>query len=192
MNSHEILEVRRSWALAGARLPFFAARFRARMRLSAIPCRALFADDAETSARLLLRLVGIAVNGLNQPRILIPLLETLGRQNARRMPDARQGRTVIRALLRALRAAIGPTFDGAVRHAWIEGYRVVARAMAAGMAEAAHDDRANAGLEVHPAAPGRIAVNSIHSMRRAKALGPGLPFAAPADHQPRLAGSGAA
>lgn len=185
MNSHEILEVRRSWALAGARLPLFASRFRARMRLTASPCRALFADDAETSARLLQRLVSIAVNGLNQPRILFPLLETLGRQNAQRMPDARQGRAVLRALLRALQTAIGPSFDSAVRHAWIEGYRVVARTMA----EAAQDVRGNAGLGVPPVALGRIAV---HAMRTAQAHGFGLPFTAPAEPQPRLARSGVA
>ncbi len=137
MNNHEITEVRRSWELAGTRMPLLAQMFRTRMRLIDNRRRALFCDDAETNARLLLRLVGIAVNGLNQPRILFPLLETLGRQNARRIIDARQSCVVIRALLWALKATLGPSFNGAARHAWIAGYRAVAQAMAVGMAEAA-------------------------------------------------------
>lgn len=163
MNTHEITEVRRSWELAGTRMPLFVQLFCTRMQLIDNRHRALFGDDAEANARLLLRLVGIAVNGLNQPRILFPLLETLGRQNARRITNARQSCAVIRALLGALKATLGPSFNGTARHAWIAGYRAVAQAMAVGMAEAASGSRWNAGPEVQQIVVGKIAV---HSMRR--------------------------
>lgn len=119
----------------------------------------LFGDDAETSARLILRLVGITVNGLNQPRILFPLLNTLGAQNARRIIDARQNWVVIHALLCALKAALGPSFNSSVRHAWIACYRAVTQAMKDGMAEARSGNRWTACHEVHPMAVGRMAAN---------------------------------
>lgn len=160
MNNHEITEVRRSWELASTRMTLLTQLFCTRMQLIESPHRTLFCDDPATDARLLLRLVGIAVNGLNQPRILLPLLETLGRQNARRIFHARQGSAVIRALLGALKTALGPSFNGAARHAWIAGYRTVIQAMAVGMAEAARGSRWNSDSEVLPvikmAVPGRL------------------------------------
>ncbi|MBI3525679.1 MAG: hypothetical protein HY066_14365 [Betaproteobacteria bacterium] len=129
MNRHEITEVRRSWELAGTRMPLLTQMFSTRMQLIDQRHRSLFGDDAETNALLMLRLVGIAVNGLNQPRILFPLLETLGRQNARRMINGPQGCVVIRALLRSLKATLGPSFNTTARHAWIVGARAVVQAM---------------------------------------------------------------
>jgi len=166
MNNHEIAEVRRSWELTSTRMPLFTRLFRTRMQLLGKRRSALFGDDAETSGRLLLRLVGIAVNGLNQPRILYPLLETLGRQNARRIIDARQSRVVLRVLLWTLKATLGPSFDSTARHAWIAGYRAVAQAMAVGMAEAASGGHRNTAPEAHAIAIGKIAA-PIHLRRNA-------------------------
>lgn len=161
MNAQEITEVRRTWELASTCLPLLSRLFCARMELIARHHGPLFGDDAETSARLILRLVGIAVNGLNQPRILFPVLNTLGAQNARRIVDARQNWVVIHALLCALKAALGPSFNSSVRHAWIACYRAVRQAMEAGIAEAASGNRWTAFHEVHPMAVGRLAVNLI-------------------------------
>lgn len=136
MNNQEINEVRRTWGLASTRLPLLSHLFNTRMCLISSHHGSLFGDDAETSARLLLRLIGIAVNGLNQPRILFPVLETLGRQNARQIIKARQNCIVLRALLWALKATLGTSFDSSVRHAWIVCYRAVTHAMEGGVVEA--------------------------------------------------------
>ncbi|MDD5176648.1 MAG: hypothetical protein PHQ05_09530 [Sterolibacterium sp.] len=166
MNHYEITEVRRTWELASSRMPLFAQLFCIRMQLLDTRHRVLFGDNAETNARMLLRLVGIAVNGLNQPRILFPLLETLGRQNARRIINAQQSLVIIRALLWSLKATLGPSYNSTVRHAWIAGYRAVAKAMAVGMAEAESDSRWDAAPEIHPIAFGKM---TIHLMRRSTA-----------------------
>ena len=129
MNRHEITEIRRSWELAGTRMPLLTQLFQTRLQLIGKRHRPLFGDDAETNALLLLRLAGIVVNGLNQPRILYPLLETLGRQNARQIISGPQDCVVIRALLRALKATLGPAFNSTARHAWIAGCRTVVKAM---------------------------------------------------------------
>mgnify|MGYP001591229145 FL=1 len=155
MNNHEIIEVRRSWEMASKRKTLFAQLFCSRMQLKGNPCRALFDDDAATNARQTLRLVGIAVNGLNQPRILLPLLETVGRQNATRIIAARQGSAVIRALLRTLKTTLGPSFDSIARHAWIAGYREVVQAMTLGMAQAARGKPGNGGTLLGLQAGGR-------------------------------------
>lgn len=115
-------------------MPLFAQLFSIRMQLVDTRQRMFFCDDAETNARQLLRLVGIVVNGLNQPRVLLPLLETLGRQHAWRINRTRQNCVVIRALFWALKATLGPVFNGTARKAWIAGFRTVAKAMAIGMA----------------------------------------------------------
>lgn len=156
MDRNEIAEVRRTWELASANMPLFAELFCIRMKLIDTRRRVLLGEDAETRARMLLRLVGIAVNGLNQPRILYPLLETLGRQSAWRIVSARQSCVVIRALLWSLKATLGSAYSSTARRAWIAGFRTVARTMAVGMNEAARN--LDVAPEFHPVSFGKIAV----------------------------------
>ena len=135
MNHLVISEVRRSWNQANMRKPVFSQLFCTRMHSIAARRGLLFGNDAEASAESILRIVGIAVNGLQQPHVLLPFLKTLGQENADRFVDARQNCLVIHALILALRTTLGSAFNRAIRHAWMVCYRSAVRAVEAGMAD---------------------------------------------------------
>ena len=168
MNHQEISEVRRTWSLVSSRMPLFAQLLRARLQAVGISQPGLSAGEIEANAQLLLRLIGISVNGLNQPRILYPLLETLGRENALGMFDAQRKCQIVRALLWALKAILGPAFDRKARHAWLDGYRRVAQAIAAGATEAREAFCSAAEPEM-PVLAGKRAISFLQCSKNATA-----------------------
>lgn len=77
-----------------------------------------FRRNAEEEAQRLMRALGIAVHGLGQPRVLLPLLRSLGRLQAAQGVKSSHYDAVGEALLWTLKIALGKAFTEEARHAW--------------------------------------------------------------------------
>lgn len=77
-----------------------------------------FRCNAEEEAQRLMRALGIAVHGLGQPRILLPLLHRLGSLQAARGVKSYHYDAVSEALLWTLKITLAETFTEEAQRAW--------------------------------------------------------------------------
>jgi methyl-accepting chemotaxis protein len=136
MNASTIALVRDSWrqvlpiADDAGRL-FYANLFQADPTL-----RPLFHGDLARQAGKLMQMIDVAVNKLDTPDVLLPVLERLGARHIEYGVRREHYATVGAALVKTLAQGLGETFTPQVKRAWIEAYATMADAMV--RASAAH------------------------------------------------------
>jgi hemoglobin-like flavoprotein len=99
--------------------------------------RPLFADDMRGQRRKLMAMLALAVDALERPDVLAPVLRALGWRHFGYGAEPRHFATVGDALLAALGEHLGPAaFDREMRAAWTACYVLVATVMCDAMHEA--------------------------------------------------------
>lgn len=89
----------------------------------------LFRSDMAEQEKKLMRMIGMAVNGLDNLDKLVPVMEDLGRRHLPYGVKADHYDTVGAALLHALGEGLGSEFTPAVKEAWAAVYGVLASTM---------------------------------------------------------------
>lgn len=117
--------------------------------------RRLFTHDMKAQGRKLMRALTVAVNAIDRPEELMPLLHGLGARHADYGVRGVDYDTVGSALLWTLERGIGPAFDAETRAAWAALYALVASLMKEGARQHKHDiaGRAGASHEYSPEKP---------------------------------------
>jgi hemoglobin-like flavoprotein len=106
-----------------------AAMFYARLFELDPRLRSLFTGDMTEQGRKLMRMIGMAVNGLDRLDELVPAVRQLGIRHAGYgVTDDHYG-TVAAALLWTLEHGLGADYTPAVEEAWITVYSVLATTM---------------------------------------------------------------
>jgi hemoglobin-like flavoprotein len=102
--------------------------------------RPMFPEDMRDQKKKLMAMLGLAVTNLHKPDVVVPALQTLGRQHVSFGTKAAHYEPVGAALLWTLEQGLGPDFTPAVREAWVETYGLVAGVMMAAAAEIRRPD----------------------------------------------------
>ena len=91
--------------------------------------RPMFTTDLKEQGRKLMRMIGMAVNGLDRLDELVPVVRQLGARHAGYgVRDEHYG-TVATALVWTLEQGLGPAFTPEVKDAWVAVYGVLATTM---------------------------------------------------------------
>ena len=93
---------------------------------------ALFTGDLEEQGRKLMRMIGLAVKGLDKLDELVPTLLALGGRHASYGVVEHDYVTVRRALLWTLERGLGAAFTPEVRESWSTVYNLLADTMKTG------------------------------------------------------------
>ncbi len=99
--------------------------------------KSLFKGDMEAQGAKLMKMIGIAVNGLNNLDAIVPAVQELGVRHVDYGVKDKDYETVGKALLWTLEQGLGDHFTPDVRNAWAEVYGLLAGTMQAA-ANAAH------------------------------------------------------
>lgn len=91
--------------------------------------RALFKGDMKDQGRKLIHMIAAAVQGLDKPETIIPVVQNLGKRHAGYGVQARHYDTVGAALLWALEQGLGENFTPEIKAAWTETYKLLAGTM---------------------------------------------------------------
>jgi hemoglobin-like flavoprotein len=91
--------------------------------------RPLFKGDMREQGRKLMRMIGMAVNGLDGLDELVPVVNQLGVRHAGYGVTDEHYDTVADALIWTLEQGLGPDFTPEVREAWTTVYGVLATTM---------------------------------------------------------------
>ncbi|MCE9659739.1 MAG: hemin receptor [Burkholderiales bacterium] len=137
MNLRQIALVRSSFALvqpiaSEAATLFYDNLFRADPTL-----RQLFKGDMTHQGQRLMGMIGSALQLLDRPAALLPVLRSLGARHAGYQVRPQHYDTVGAALLLTLEQGLGSAFTAETRAAWTELYGVIARTMIEGAQEPA-------------------------------------------------------
>lgn len=92
--------------------------------------KGMFKGDIEQQAGKLMQVVGAAVGKLDEPAVLLPMLEALGRRHVDYGVVPAHYDTVGAALLKTLGQGLGPAFTPQVQAAWTKVYGAMVEAMA--------------------------------------------------------------
>ena len=99
--------------------------------------RPLFTGDISEQGRKLMRMIGMAVNGLDRLDELVPAVSQLGIRHAGYGVTDEHYDTVAAALLWTLEQGLGPDFTPEVGEAWATVYGMLASTMKTAAASAA-------------------------------------------------------
>ena len=137
MNLQQIHLVRSTFAMiqpiAGdAAALFYDNLFRADPNL-----RNLFKGDMTHQGQRLMGMIGSALQLLDRPAALLPVLRSLGARHAGYKVRDEHYETVGTALLLTLEQGLGTAFTAEARAAWVDLYGVIARTMQEGAREPA-------------------------------------------------------
>lgn len=97
--------------------------------------RAMFRGDMKQQGRMLMSVLGIAVNGLRNLDTLAPVVRKLGARHVAYGVKTEHYQTVGAALLWTLEQGLGSFFTPDVRDAWATAYELLATVMQMGAAE---------------------------------------------------------
>ncbi len=89
----------------------------------------LFKGDIKEQGKKLMKMIGVAVNGLTQLDQIVPAVQDLGRRHAGYAVKAEHYDTVGTALLWTLEAGLGAAFTPEVKEAWTTTYVTLATVM---------------------------------------------------------------
>lgn len=148
MKPETIRLVRQSWRQVEAVAPAVAALFYKNLFEADPTLRPLFRSDMVEQGERLMRMLAVAVNGLDDVPALRGRLESLAERHVGYGVQEPHYATVGQALLKTLEQGLADGFTPAVQHAWTEVYAAIAEIMIAaarrapqpraGMQEAAH------------------------------------------------------
>lgn len=91
--------------------------------------RAMFPKDTSKQKEKLLQMLAYAVNGLNYPEALMPILRELGDRHRGYKAAPEHYSAVSLALMDALKETTPGDFDDATQDAWIACYQLIAGTM---------------------------------------------------------------
>lgn len=114
-----------------------AAMFYARLFEIDPALKLLFTTDITDQGRKLMRMLGMAVNGLDRLDELVPVVQQLGVRHKQYGVMDEHYDTVAVALLWTLEQGLGPDFTPDVKDAWVAVYAVLASTMKQAAASAA-------------------------------------------------------
>lgn len=97
----------------------------------------LFRGSMEEQGRKLMKMIGTAVNGLDDLDALVPAVQDLGRRHVGYGVEDSHYDTVGAALIWTLEQGLGDAFTNPVRDAWITVYGILASTMKDAAAEVA-------------------------------------------------------
>ena len=106
-----------------------AAMFYARLFEIDPALKPLFTTDITEQGRKLMRMLGMAVNGLDRLDALVPVVQQLGVRHKQYGVMDEHYDTVAAALLWTLERGLGPDFTPDVKEAWVAVYTVLASTM---------------------------------------------------------------
>lgn len=129
MDDYTTQLVKESWDLIEPIAPQAATLFYANLFKLDPSLRRLFTGDMAEQGDRLMKMIGMAVNLLGQPQVLLPALQGLGRSHAGYGVRDEHYDTVGTAFLSTLQQGLGVAFTPEVREAWIDVYGVMARTM---------------------------------------------------------------
>lgn len=129
MNPDQIQLVQSSFTriepIAGQAATFFYARL-----FELDPAlKPLFKGDMAEQGQKLMRMIGLAVQGLNRLDELVPAVQALGQRHASYGVQPQDYDTVGAALLWTLQQGLGEFFTPQVREAWTRAYALLAETM---------------------------------------------------------------
>jgi len=137
MNTIQIALVRNSFAKVQPIATDAAALFYANLFAADPSLRALFRGDMAHQGQRLMSMLGSALQLLDRPAALVPVLRNLGARHAGYRVLPTHYDMVGAALLKTLEQGLGDTFTAETRAAWVDLYAVIARTMLEGASEAA-------------------------------------------------------
>jgi hemoglobin-like flavoprotein len=137
MNRQQIDLVRNSFALVQPIAPQAAALFYDNLFAADPALRPLFRGNMEHQGERLMGMIGRAVDLLEQPEALLPVLRLLGARHAGYGVVESHYATVGGALLKTLGQGLGDAFTPEVREAWTDLYAVITRTMLEGTRQTA-------------------------------------------------------
>jgi hemoglobin-like flavoprotein len=124
-----IQAVQASWRLVEPIAPTAAELFYQSLFERDPELRKLFKGDMKQQGEKLMQMIGLAVSKLNEPGVLIPALQSLGRRHGGYGVKVGDYATVGAALLATLAKGLGDAFTPEVRAAWTEVYGVMTQVM---------------------------------------------------------------
>ncbi|MEX6501520.1 globin family protein [Pseudomonas zhanjiangensis] len=89
----------------------------------------LFKGDMQTQGEKLMQMIGVAVSKLNEPQVLLPVLQRLGERHADYGVEDSHYATVGGALLLTLSQGLADAFTEEVEEAWSSAYGLMASTM---------------------------------------------------------------
>jgi hemoglobin-like flavoprotein len=131
LGKQEIAIVRADWAKVAPMADTAATLFYGRLFTLNPALRALFKPDLTEQKIKLMKMIGIAVNGLDDLANLVPTVRALGQRHVGYGVKVEDYDTVGAALLWTLKQAFGESFGPDHEAAWTAAYRLLAVTMTA-------------------------------------------------------------
>lgn len=135
MTPNTIALVQSSWSQVVPIAPQAAALFYDELFARDPALKPLFRGDMAQQGAKLMQMIGVAVSKLQEPEVLIPALQALGRRHRGYGVAPAHYDTVGAALLATLEKGLGPAFTDEVRAAWATTYGVMSGVMIEAAAE---------------------------------------------------------
>ena len=132
MNEEQVTQIRDSFARIEGRAELVALLFYKRLFELAPPLQRLFSGDIEAQARKFTQMLQTAVLLADAPALLVPTLKSLGRRHALYGVNEEHYQVTGRALLWALREALGSDLSLREFNAWSAFYEFLAATMQGG------------------------------------------------------------
>ncbi|MDY7233233.1 globin family protein, partial [Hyalangium rubrum] len=129
LSPHTVELVQRSWSQVAPISDAAATLFYDRLFELDPSVQPLFKSDLAQQKKKLMQMLNVAVDGLNNPQRLVPVLEQLGARHAGYMVQDHHYVLVGEALLWTLREGLGESFTPETEAAWKEVYGLVAGVM---------------------------------------------------------------
>jgi len=126
MNDPTIALVKESFDLVGPIAPQAGALFYANPSDADPSLQRLFTGDMTAQGAKLMQMIALAVARLDQPEVVMPVLQQLGQRRAGYGVRDAHYDTVGAALLKTLYQGLGVAYNAAVEAAWFEVYAVLA------------------------------------------------------------------
>ncbi len=114
-----------------------AALFYERLFAIAPEYRRMFTGDMARQGRMLMNMIGTAVNGLSAPETIVPAIKELGRRHSAYGVVEKDYQVVGGALLWTLERGLGVAFTAEVKQSWAAAYALLSSTMQEGAREAA-------------------------------------------------------
>ena len=137
MNQQQIHLVRSTFALVQPIAGDAAALFYDNLFRADPGLRDLFKSDMTHQGQRLMGMIGSALQLLDRPAALMPVLRSLGARHAGYQVRPEHYDTVGSALILTLEQGLGSAFTAEARAAWVELYGLIARTMLEGAREPA-------------------------------------------------------
>jgi hemoglobin-like flavoprotein len=129
MTALQIVLVQDSFAALAKNADATADVFYSKLFTADPSLRPMFRGDLKEQARKLMRMIGVAVAGLNRLETIVPVVEDLGRRHAGYGVRDSHYDLVGETLIATLAEALGPKFTAEVQEAWAAAYGVLASTM---------------------------------------------------------------